>query len=524
LVEAREDPGLGRKLSWITLFRLVIVSVLLGGTALVAAEGPDLRAQLEPLFVVAGGVYAASVVFGFALRRKRGLVLVAYAQIGLDVAVATVVVWMTGGPDSMFLFMFSMAAVNGAILRFSRGAAVAGGLSIAGYLVAALGRGGPAAHGVTLFTHGAAFTATAYLAAYLAEQLRATGERLAASEGDLAALAGLHEAVVQSMTAGLITLDPDGRVTFANEAAERLMGVPVAELRGERIGDLFPALLQGERGEAEHARRDGERVTLGYSRFPLTARGGTPGSAVLFQDLTRLRRMEDAVQRAERLADLGRLSAGLAHEIRNPMASMSGAIELLRGHTGASEDDRRLMDIVLREAVRLNDLVTQFLGFARPAAPRRAPTDVAVLLHDTVRVVRNDPHAAGIEIQDDLAPAVAECDADQIRQVAWNLLLNAAQAIAQSPANGGGRIRVACGAMPDGVRIEVEDDGPGIAPPDLDKLFIPFFTTKARGTGLGLATVHRIVDAHGGSVRVTSTPGRGTRFAVTLPAPAEASG
>jgi two-component system sensor histidine kinase PilS (NtrC family) len=163
--------------------------------------------------------------------------------------------------------------------------------------------------------------------------------------------------------------------------------------------------------------------------------------------------------------------------------------------------------------------VTHFLAFARPAPPRRVPTDLAVLLDETLRVFRNDPQAAGLRFEDRLQTAVADCDPDQIRQVTWNLLSNAAQAITAAGRPGGGALRVWCAAASEGAVVEIEDDGNGMTVEELGRIFIPFFTTKTGGTGLGLATVHRIVDAHGGTIRVDSEPGAGSRFTIVLPAP-----
>ncbi len=178
------------------------------------------------------------------------------------------------------------------------------------------------------------------------------------------------------------------------------------------------------------------------------------------------------------------------------------------------------MEIVLREAGRLNELVSQFLTFARPPALRRQPTDLAVLLQETLSVFRNDPRAAGLRLDADLEPVEADCDPDQVRQVFWNLLANAAQAVEAS--GRGGAIRVRCATAGEDALAEIEDDGIGMGKEVLARLFIPFFTTKPHGTGLGLATIHRIVDAHGGSIRVASAEGRGSRFTVRLPRPSPA--
>jgi two-component system sensor histidine kinase PilS (NtrC family) len=352
-------------------------------------------------------------------------------------------------------------------------------------------------------------------------QLQRTGERLQARETDLAALAALHESIVQSVASGLLTTDGAGRVTFLNHAGEQMMALSLAAIRGEPSARWFGAFTPGEsRGETELENARGERLRVGYTASPLVGRAGEPlGATVIFQDLTRLRAMEAAMQRSERLADLGRVAAGLAHELRNPLASMSGCIELLRA-SATSEEDSRLMGIVLREAGRLDQLVTRFLQFSRPAPLRREDVDLAQLAAETLEVFAQDRAAARVEIVRELAPAPAWCDPDQLRQVLWNLLLNAAQAIAGHAAGEGrgGRVRIASSVGPVGeALLVVEDDGPGIAPQDATQLFTPFFTTKEKGTGLGLATVQRIADAHGGSVTIDSSPGHGARVTLRLP-------
>jgi two-component system sensor histidine kinase PilS (NtrC family) len=528
VVAARPDPGLHRKLVWITFYRVVMVAVLLGGTAVVGwREGAEVQRGLTPLFVLTGVVFAATIAFAAVLGRGRGDAWLAYAQIALDVGLAAAVVAMTGRAESVFLFMFTLAVVNGSILLFRRGALAAGLLSVVAYVLLNTPLlGAPPVESVKLFTHGAAFAATAVLASYLAEQLRATGQRLAERESDLSALAGLHEAVVQSMTGGLVTLDGEGRISFMNRAAEALLGIPRELALSRLASEVLPSFSDGGgRDEVDFTNVDGARLRLGYSAFPLQARDGRAlGRAVIFQDLSRLRAMEEAVQRSERLTDLGRVAAGLAHEIRNPLASMSGSIELLKGCVAAGEDERRLMEIVLREAGRLNELVTQFLAFARPAPPRRAATDLSVLLDETLRVFRHDPQAAGVAVEPRLDPVVADCDPDQLRQVIWNLLSNAAQAVAAAGRpDGAGKLRISCQPVGEGAQIEIADDGIGMSPAELGRIFVPFFTTKPRGTGLGLATVYRIVEAHGGTIRVASEPGAGSRFTIVLP-PARADG
>ena len=516
------DPGLYRKLVWLTLFRILLVSVLLGGAAVVGWKGGEEGInELAPLYGVVVVAYAAALASSVLLWQGRALQATAWGHVVLEVLVAAGIVALTGRAESVFVFLFSLAIVNGAILLFRRGAVLAVSLAVPAHLLVTSRLFGPTApHPLTLFTQCGAFLATAALAGWLAEQLRRTGETLAARESDLALVTALHETIVQSMTSGLLTLDPEGRVTFLNRAGEQMCGISLAAARFRRSTELFPAFeAETGRGEVDFVNRQGAALRLGYSSFPLVGEEGVRvGTAVIFQDLTRLRAMEEVVQRSARLADLGRVAAGLAHELRNPLAAMSGSLELLRLHAAAGDEDRRLMDIVLRESSRLEELVSDFLRFARPPPPRRALTDLAAVLDEMLRVFAHDPAARGVKVIKELEPAPAVCDADQIRQVVWNLVVNAAHAVKTAQPGGGGSILVACRPDGDRVRVEVSDDGPGISPGDLEKIFIPFFTTKERGSGLGLATVHRVVDAHEGTVTVASTPGHGARFTVLLPA------
>jgi two-component system sensor histidine kinase PilS (NtrC family) len=443
---------------------------------------------------------------------------VAVAQIFLDVAIAVAVVAATGLSESVFVFMFVLAIVNGAILLHRAGAVAAVFLALIAYNGVVLWlHPSPDLVRATLFAHGAAFVATGALSGWLTDQLRRTGERLAQSEGDLAAVTALHESIVQSVTSGLVTLDPQGRITFLNRAGEQITGLRLGDVAGQPGTRFFPAFTGEGRDEAALVTARGERRLLGYTVFDLHGRRGErSGTAVIFQDLTELRAMEEAVERSKRLADLGTVAAGLAHELRNPLASISGCVELLRGAQGLSPEDQRVMGIVLRETGRLDGLLTRFLEFTRPAPPQRVPTDVAVVLGETLDVFAADPVATGLRLDRALATARVPCDPDQLRQLAWNLLANAAQAIRES--GKGGVVRVSCEPAADGgATLGVADDGPGIPSAELARIFTPFFTTKPSGTGLGLAVVHRIVDAHGGSILVESPPGEGARFTVRLP-------
>ncbi len=521
------DAVLHRKLVWLTLFRMVTVTVLLGGTALVGwSEGPDAVRATEPLYGLVVATYVASAASAWALRRQRALVPIGYAQVVLDVALAGFVVALTGGAGSIFVFMYVLAIVNGGILLFRRGAFTAAAIAaLADASVILVATPGPP-RVVTLFVHVAALAAIATLMAYVSEQLRSADVRLAASELELEAVTALHEAIIQSVSSGLLTLDRDGRITFLNRAGEQILGRSARDVQGESAERWFGARpVAVARAEANVTNARGESLRIGYSAFALRPLAGHPGgTAVIFQDLTELRAMEEAVARSERLADLGRVAAGLAHELRNPLAAMSGAVELLGTEAALDDEQRRLMGIVLRESSRLERLVSEFLGFARPRAMERRVVDLATVCGDALDVFAHDPAATAVRVDRELRSAPIECDPEQVRQVLWNLLVNAAQAIAESGREGGGVIEVSCGpAFDGGAWLALGDDGPGISTADVQRIFLPFFTTRREGTGLGLSTVHRIVDAHGGRIDVERRSPRGTRFTVHLPPPAAAS-
>ena len=513
-----EDTDLFRKLKWLTLFRLFTITVLLGGTAVAVWNAPGkMGEEAASLFRLVFVTYLVSLAFAVALRLHLYLRTLAFAQVALDLFMATAVVSISGYAESVFVFMYLLGIVNGSILLFRRGAVVAAALSLAAYLPLVLFRAPSRPAPPVLFIHAIAFVATAALASYLSELLRRTGKRLEEREGDLAAITALHESIVQSVASGLVTVDGKGRVTFLNRAAELITGLEDAKVRGTPAEALLRAFQpMSGRDEADYVNTRGEHLRLGYSVFPLVARGGAEiGRAVIFQDLTALRAMEDQVRRSTRLADLGEVAAGLAHELRNPLASMVGSIELLKSTPGLNGSEARLMDIVLREAARLEQLVAAFLAFSRPAPPRREEVRLEEVISDALEVFANDPAAARLELTRSLLPTLAWADPDQFRQVLMNLFLNAAQAAGGGEAEG--RVRVSC--RPEGRTAVclIEDDGPGIAPQHLRQLFTPFFTTKERGTGLGLATVQRIVDTHGGTIEVDSAPGKGTRVTVRIP-------
>ena len=239
---------------------------------------------------------------------------------------------------------------------------------------------------------------------------------------------------------------------------------------------------------------------------------------MIFQDLTELREMETRLKREERLAAVGRLAAGIAHEIRNPLASISGSIEMLREGKGVAAEDSRLMNIILRETDRLDGLITEFLQYVKPMKRRAAKVQMLDVLRETIEALRATDGGRDVTfVLPDGPLAAVRGDRDQLKQVVWNLLLNAMQAT-----GGKGRVEVRAtnsrlGEQGEVMLLEVRDDGVGIPPEEIGRIFEPFFTTKERGTGLGLAMVHKIVEAHEGHIEVESQAGKGATFLVVLP-------
>jgi two-component system sensor histidine kinase PilS (NtrC family) len=293
-------------------------------------------------------------------------------------------------------------------------------------------------------------------------------------------------------------------------------------------------LFDYQRYETFFPNREGKRVHLGFSISPLTSPEGTLiGHTLIFQDITKFKEMEEQMKRIDKMAAVGLLAAGMAHEIRNPLASLSGSIQMLKSELILDESQEHLMEITLRESERLNALITDFLLFAHPPQTHKMPWEIPKLLAETIDVLIHSPvFHEGIRV---LRPQPAEgfkamIDSDQMKQVFWNLLINAAQAMSN-----GGEIRIHVekgtdhlrgqffpwppqGKGKEWIKISIADSGQGIPPGDKEKIFEPFFTTKEGGTGLGLSIVHKIIENHNGVIKVESEMGKGSIFTIFLPA------
>ena len=541
-------PELRRRILTLMLFRVVLITLVLGTTVALSLANPEdlILPNAQALFAIVAITYGLTLVYALTLRRVENPALFADLQVAGDLVVTTALVHVTGGAQSGYAFFFPLSIIGAALVRYRRGAIVAGALSVLLFTAVSLAgwlRWLPSLAGTRLepwdlpsaalvrqlVQNGAAFVAIAALASFLGQQLAVSGAKLETQQLRAADLARLNEDIIRSLTSGLVTVDRQGTVLTFNEAAEEILGVPRERAQGRSIGEVEPAVERLVRGlEEGGVLRRGEinlagGRSLGVSVAPLVdASHRSVGRVLNFQDLTELRRMEEQMLRARRLAMVGQLAAGVAHEIRNPLASISGSIELLRTALEVDDENRQLMEIVLREVERLNGLVTDLLDYARPRERVTAPLELDSLLAETVRVFAQDRSSPGVQVK--LEPVEANgarvtADPAQIRQVVWNLLRNAAEAM---PQGGEVVVRLDRGSEEDKkggawVEFSVSDTGVGISREDQERIFDPFFTTKASGSGLGLAMVHRIVTEHGGTIAVDSTPGKGTRFRVRLP-------
>jgi len=338
----------------------------------------------------------------------------------------------------------------------------------------------------------------------------------------------LSDSLVEHMPVGLVAMDPGERIMVLNDTAEKLLDRPAAGLLGKPAqGILPPACLEVLRGvaperpivekEFDCAIREGRTVPLEMIAAVLKDDDGVLiGRIALLRDLSELRHLRREVERSQRLAAVGSLAAGVAHEIRNPLSSLKGFATYFRQRYGSVPDDVKMADIMIREVDRLNRVITELLEFSRPMALKKEETDAAGLVRRALDTIERQAAEKGIAVRAELPPGLAAVpiDADRVTQVLLNLFLNALAAMER-----GGVLSVGL-ALQEGrtLRITVGDSGAGIRREDLGRVFDPYFTTKASGTGLGLAVVHRIVEAHGGEIRLESEPGKGTTFTVLLPA------
>jgi two-component system sensor histidine kinase PilS (NtrC family) len=385
----------------------------------------------------------------------------------------------------------------------------------------------------------AAFYLVAFLSSFLSEQARKSRVELKAKQDDLIKLEALNERIIRSIMSGLITLDNQNRIILFNPAAEDIFGIHSNQAIGRKMTEIVPFLEEylgdgkGPQGrlhkkphqfiDLPYLREDGERIFLRFSISPLRLTDGDQkGQILFFQDMTEIKLIEEEMKKVEGLALIGELAAGIAHEIRNPMASISGSIQMLKESLDKDDVNSRLMDIMLREVNRLNHLVNDFLLFARPKPLNLQEFDLSQLTIESLELFKNSGNwTSRLRVETDFKQHIKlESDPEQIKQVLWNLFLNASEAMPN-----GGVVRVTAELVESDessepgqkmVRITVRDSGEGFSKNAVTHLFTPFFTTKEGGSGLGLATVKRIVEGLKGKVYGENHPEGGAQITILL--------
>ena len=459
----------------------------------------------------------------------------------LDCALITAVVAATGGARSIFAFMYVLSVTAACVmLSRTRGLAIAGMSSVlyTGIVVARTvlplaafldpPQETTALELVTMFLNAATLLVVAIVAGGLGERYRATRQELETRQRDLRDLQAFKDLIFQSAGTGLIALDRAHRITAFNGAAEEITGVPSAQAIGcswsALLGASVPlasieATIDGNprasmRHETALRRPDGSTVPVRMTFSALRSGGGERlGLISACEDLSAIRAMESRMRQADRLATVGRMAANIAHEIRNPLASLTGAIEVLTSPHTAEDSRERLSQIVARESERLNHIIKNFLEYARPAPLSITTFDVAAAAEEVLLLLEHRASPGSLKVIREFPPSLLwPVDGQQFRQILWNLCLNAVEAMPE-----GGELRVAAAVRGGTLEITVTDTGEGIAAGDVSHVFEPFFSTKSEGTGLGLALVHRVVQEHGGEIDVRSSPGLGTTFTLTLP-------
>jgi two-component system sensor histidine kinase PilS (NtrC family) len=540
------------RLQLLMFLRVGLVSLLLGVAIIIQVRetktyfGEILNAH----YLLIALIYFLTFFYVVALKYIKNFSRFAYLQLLIDTIFITAIIYTTGGIESIFSLLYLLNIISGGIILHRRGGMIIASFSSLlyggfldlsyyelikpmGYHLTYLQEYQSSQIFYRILVNVAAFYLVGLLSGFLSEQVLKSTAELKVKQKDMADLEILKENIIQSISSGLVALDEHGKIIAFNRRAERIFSVDSRDAIQGDINDIIPFIKPylkvtnpNKFIQLSHKRIDGQQIDLLLNISPLKDQDGSKkGEILVFQDTTRIREMEREVKRMEDLAMLGELAAGIAHEIRNPLASISGSIQVLNDSLSkkATRINKRLMEIILREVNRLNHLVNDFLQFARPQRIEIEEFDLNQLIMDTLYIFQNSQKwSQNLAVETKFSgPLKINSDPQQLKQVFWNIFLNACEAMPK-----GGFVCVSTdkikesngsGEYIDSVRIKVEDNGPGIDTKVIKDMFKPFSTTKKGGSGLGLAIVKRIVEGLGGNVSGQNLAGGGMAVAITLP-------
>ena len=552
LRERSEEPAsswavesLRRKLLWLSWLRIVSLLVLVTATAIFSGNtGLSLIEFVRDTLMWVGMVWLIPAALYFpvllTVKGRRALQIIALLQMGQDALLSAVLVTSTGGTGSAFTFFFSLNIVVGGIILGRSGTILTilgalgmmtlialmelGQVGLPWFLTDTVVRGSLDSVLYSVGLNAVAFISIGILSSYLSEQLRRSDVQREQYRSTLEDLRQLHESILSSVDTGIVTCRLDDRILHVNRAAEEMLGIDMNRSKGRDLFELVPDLRapMGNYREPFEVLRSGvggERRWLKVAVTPLVSRTGEMMGRILdVTDVTTVKVLEARMKADEQLATIGKLSAVVAHEIRNPLAAISASAQMLSMASGMVGDDRRALDIVVREADRLNEWITELLDYARPRKGDVVRMDLSELLEQVVQVVRGDPAAARLEVASDIeAGLTLTVDPQRLHRVFLNLCKNSVEAMSD-----GGQLVVRLRSEAEGGHawavVRIIDNGCGIPQEDLQRIFDAFYTTKPRGTGLGLATVTQLLEEMGGRVSVSSVPYVRTEFEIRLPA------
>ncbi len=545
--------NLTSRLRWLMLSRVAIVTFLLGIATFVEVKGMGTLSAISAstLFKTILLTYILSIVYLSLLKYIRNLPLNFYIQSLCDVILITAIVYGTGGIHSIYSVFYPLVIIYSVLFLGRRGgliiASAAGifygllvdlefyrviypvfSIPIQDYFQNA------AYVFMRIITHILSFYFIAFLTSFVVEQEKKTRTLLAEKQSAFAQLDLLYRSIIESVDTGILTVNLGGQIKSFNRAAAEITGLSLREVENRIISEVFPDFppLPKEKNPDEYRQAartrfettfhtgEGRSLSLGGSLSPLRdPQGLTIGNIIVFQDLTEINEMRESLEKSRRLAFIGEMAAGMAHEIRNPLASMSGSIQMLSRDLSHNETNEKLMQIILRGKDQLESFLKDFLRMARPAPGVREEIDLREMIRDVLDSLRfvpdwHEPVQIDLHLKDD--PLSIHMNRSEGRQVLWNVILNAVQAM---PEGGALTVEARCCRKDerDGVEIRIHDTGCGIEKSRLPKIFEPFYTTRDMGTGLGLAVVSRILEGYLGKIDIQSDPGKGTTCTIWFP-------